>query len=150
MYALIVDGQVKQYPYGADVLRRDNPQISFPINPADSLLAEWGVLPVAATNIPGITYRQNLAEGKPTLRNGVWTQVWVVTDASDVEVNQRTQAQAEAVRTERDRLLAESDWTQLKDVSEDVAQVWATYRQALRDLSQQAGFPWAVQWPTKP
>jgi len=57
--------------------------------------------------------------------------------------------QAKAVRADRGRRLAETDWTQLADAPVDKA-VWATYRQALRDMPTQAGFPWNVQWPTQP
>lgn len=57
--------------------------------------------------------------------------------------------QAKAVRTSRNQLLNESDWTQVADAPVDKA-VWATYRQALRDISTQTGFPWNVEWPVKP
>jgi hypothetical protein len=56
---------------------------------------------------------------------------------------------AEDVRIERNRLLVESDWTQAADAPVDQA-AWATYRQALRDIPQQAGFPASVDWPVKP
>lgn len=57
--------------------------------------------------------------------------------------------QERAARTKRDRLLIASDWTQVADAPVDQA-AWATYRQALRDIPQQAGFPDDVTWPTKP
>jgi hypothetical protein len=57
---------------------------------------------------------------------------------------------AEAIRAERDALLAATDWTQLPDVPEDIREAYAAYRQALRDVPQQAGFPDAVLWPPKP
>jgi len=53
------------------------------------------------------------------------------------------------VRTKRDKLLAESDWTQVADAPVDKA-AWATYRQSLRDIPQQAGFPTNVVWPVEP
>lgn len=53
------------------------------------------------------------------------------------------------VRAERNRLLTECDWTQLADVPE-LAIKWMTYRQALRDIPQQEGFPENVIWPEKP
>lgn len=56
---------------------------------------------------------------------------------------------AEQVRAERDALLAACDWTQVADAPVDQA-AWAVYRQALRDVTAQAGFPDAVVWPTKP
>jgi hypothetical protein len=56
---------------------------------------------------------------------------------------------AEEIRAERDRLLKASDWTQVADAPVDQA-AWAAYRQALRDVPQQEGFPENVVWPIKP
>lgn len=53
------------------------------------------------------------------------------------------------VRAERNSFLAASDWTQVADAPVDQA-AWATYRQALRDIPNQPGFPRDVAWPTKP
>jgi hypothetical protein len=53
------------------------------------------------------------------------------------------------VRTERNKLLSESDWTQLSDAPVDKA-AWATYRQALRDVPNQTGFPSEITWPDAP
>lgn len=68
----------------------------------------------------------------------------------------RSRAQAEKaaelprqVRDERNRLLAASDWTQIGDAPVDRA-AWAAYRQALRDLPAQPGFPAEIDWPIKP
>ena len=57
--------------------------------------------------------------------------------------------QAKSVRATRDAKLAESDWTQVADAPVDKA-VWATYRQALRDITAQSGFPWTITWPDAP
>lgn len=56
---------------------------------------------------------------------------------------------AEAQKAQRNSLLAASDWTQVTDAPVDKT-AWATYRQELRDISAQAGFPWNVEWPTQP
>jgi hypothetical protein len=56
--------------------------------------------------------------------------------------------QAEAIVFKRNKLLATSDWTQLSDVT--TSEEWITYRQALRDITDQAGFPNKVIWPTAP
>lgn len=56
---------------------------------------------------------------------------------------------AAQVRAERDRLLTGSDWTQVADAPVDKA-AWAAYRQALRDIPQQDGFPGSVTWPSAP
>jgi hypothetical protein len=53
------------------------------------------------------------------------------------------------VRHKRNMMLAQCDWTQLND-SPVNKEDWATYRQALRDIPQQEGFPWEVQWPNQP
>ena len=54
--------------------------------------------------------------------------------------------------THRNRLLAASDWSQAADIphAPEVAALWRSYRQALRDIPAQAGFPAAVEWPTPP
>ena len=57
--------------------------------------------------------------------------------------------QAASVRNSRSGKLKDSDWTQVADAPVDKA-AWATYRQALRDISAQAGFPQTVVWPTQP
>ena len=66
-------------------------------------------------------------------------QAWA--DAADTRI-------AVAVREERDDKLAETDWMANSDVT--MSDDWATYRQALRDVPTQAGFPNTITWPTKP
>lgn len=55
----------------------------------------------------------------------------------------------EQIRKQRTGLLLGSDWTQIPDATVDKA-AWATYRQALRDITEQSGFPTNVTWPTRP
>jgi hypothetical protein len=57
--------------------------------------------------------------------------------------------QASSVRAERNTLLAACDWTQVADAPVDKA-AWASYRQALRDVPSQPGFPYNVIWPEVP
>jgi len=59
------------------------------------------------------------------------------------------EAKAEAARTRRDNELIRTDWTQISDSSANSA-AWATYRQALRDVPSQAGFPHTITWPSEP
>lgn len=71
-------------------------------------------------------------------------------DAREAEAEaQKPIIKAAEVRSDRNRRLAESDWTQVADAPVDQA-AWAVYRQALRDVTAQAGFPWDVEWPAKP
>jgi len=57
--------------------------------------------------------------------------------------------QAKSVRQTRGEKLKDSDWTQVADAPVDQA-AWATYRQALRDVTGQEGFPWTITWPEAP
>ena len=59
---------------------------------------------------------------------------------------QKDAEQAKAVRDDRNKRLADCDWTQVADAPVDKA-AWAAHRQALRDVTAQEGFPWNVQWP---
>jgi hypothetical protein len=65
-----------------------------------------------------------------------------------------TAAIAADARRKRYLLLRETDWTQLPDASAthtaEEIQAWLDYRQALRDVPTQAGFPLTIDWPTKP
>jgi len=54
------------------------------------------------------------------------------------------------VRGQRDVLLQASDWSQLPDVPQSIRDKWTPYRQALRDIPSQSGFPFNVTWPTSP
>lgn len=58
----------------------------------------------------------------------------------------------ELIRLKRDELLKSTDWIVIKhvDLGQPVPQEWSDYRQALRDITEQANFPDNVQWPTKP
>ena len=64
----------------------------------------------------------------------------------------KDQEQAKSVRAARDAKLAETDWVVIKatETGTPVPADVATQRQALRDITEQAGFPWAVEWPTQP
>ncbi len=60
------------------------------------------------------------------------------------------ESRKQAARFERNRLLSLCDWTQFADMPQATKDKWAPYRQALRDIPQQPGFPDSIQWPTKP
>ena len=100
---------------------------------------------------PYVLMTSVLVEGTPVFstEGQRWTQTFAVRDMSAEEVASRNDAQAVQVRAERNSKLAASDWTQLADSTADKA-AWATYRQALRDITTQAGFPWTIDWPAQP
>jgi len=79
----------------------------------------------------------------------------VVVDESLVEAEvERLIAEqpAKEARAKRDRLLTESDWVTIRatDTGDPVPTEWQTYRQALRDITEQTGFPENIEWPEKP
>jgi len=76
------------------------------------------------------------------------------TDEEIIAEAERIQAElpANIAREERNRLLAKSDWMVVRayDTGEALAPEWQEYRQALRDITQQSGFPDSIQWPQEP
>lgn len=68
------------------------------------------------------------------------------------EDNRTAEQKAADIREDRNGRLASCDWTQVSDVSlsDDQKAEWASYRQALRDVTSQDGFPDEVVWPTMP
>lgn len=80
---------------------------------------------------------------------GIWRQTWAVVDMNDEEKAAEDERKAGEVRNERNTKLSATDWTQVADAPVD-KQAWAIYRQALRDITAQAGFPWNVTWPAQP
>jgi hypothetical protein len=81
--------------------------------------------------------------------DGNWYTKYSVVNMSDEAKTAKDAEQSKSVRTTRDEKLKESDWTQVEDAPVDKT-VWATYRQALRDITAQSGFPWTITWPTQP
>jgi hypothetical protein len=79
------------------------------------------------------------------IRTGVVTKVAL----TEEEFNDLFNSISSSAREKRNTLLSECDWTRLDDANTDKA-AWATYRQALRDVPQQPGFPDNIVWPTKP
>ena len=81
--------------------------------------------------------------------DGSWTATPRTADDLAAYQASKDAEQAKSVRTSRNDKLKECDWTQITDSTADKA-VWATYRQALRDITAQAGFPWTITWPDAP
>ncbi len=105
MYIKIKDNKIEKYPYSINQLKQDNKDTSFPAEMSDERLAEWNVYPVSVTPYPQVNYKQNVKEGTPELIDGVWKQVWNVTDKSVDEVNNIHESnRKEAYKEESDPL----------------------------------------------
>ena len=70
-------------------------------------------------------------------------------EIAEQEAARRYEAADRQARLERGRRLMKSDWTQAPDAPVD-ATAWATYRQALRDITDQAKYPFEITWPEVP
>lgn len=104
---------------------------------------------------PELTRYQKAVEVAPVRApNGVWRQSWSVVDMDDAEKRAVDATQAARVRNQRSVKLLETDWEVVKCYEEGVAVIESTkrYRQALRDITQHANFPYLNDgdWPQKP
>jgi hypothetical protein len=99
------------------------------------------------SNQPDLDTFEKAVEVAPVKNEyGVWRQTWVVEPMNEEEVVARTEQEWANVRNQRNFYLIRSDWTQLPDAPVDTA-TWATYRQALRDITTQSD-PFNIVWPT--
>lgn len=146
MFARIESGAVAAYPVDP---RTAHPNTSFPWDWPGGEVEGVSYAFVVPTDVPQVQHTQNHIEGTPEQIGDFWFQTWVITDATPEQIAARTEEQANMVRADRNIRLAASDWTQLPDAPVD-ATAWAAYRQALRDVTAQDGFPWDVTWPAPP
>ena len=148
---LAADGSVDRYPYTLTDLRRANPGTSFPKKISDEVAAGFNCFPVEPTEPPADDYTINLSR-TAVKQDGSWVEEWISTPATPEQIAERTEAKANEVRLQRNQLLTDCDWTQLPDapLDADAKLAWQLYREALREVPEQAGFPWDVQWPTEP
>lgn len=145
MYLKLVNGQ--PHNYSLEQLKAENPQTSFPEAPSDTLLAEFSVYsftvddPPAYDSLTQIVVAGDFVQGA----SGAWSLPWVVQ-------NLPLEKASNNVRRRRDQILSDTDWVVIKatEQGQPVPEDWTTYRQALRDVSSQAGFPYSVVWPVKP
>ena len=93
-------------------------------------------------------YQVAFADGVEQI-DGEWYTKHSVADMDAEAIAAKDAEQAKSVRTTRGEKLKDSDWTQVADATVDKA-AWAAYRQALRDVTDQEGFPWAIDWPVNP
>ncbi len=148
-------------------IRKLHPNTSLPRVWTADICEFLGIDPVLAAPAPAASgeYKVVSRNGVVQDANGNWVFAYVerdmfadyvdedgvtVTKSSQeaVYTARKNEEAATAVRAERDKLLASCDWMGMSDVT--MSAEWATYRQALRDITGQAGFPLDVIYPTKP
>lgn len=150
-------------------VRRMHSNTSLPRVWDANVCSALGIDPVLAAPKPEVTgYTQAIRNGATQDANGNWVQAWSVVDmfadttedgVTTTKAEHETAYQAdldakaaESVRTQRDAKLAESDWMVIKSAETGIALAaeWATYRQALRDITEQDGFANEIDWPSEP
>ena len=152
-------------------IRKLHPNTSLPRVWTADICEFLGIDPVLAAPAPAASGEYKLVGRKGVTQdaNGNWVEAYVERDMfadhiteEGVTVTKAEQEQtytarrneeaATAVRAERDKLLASCDWMAIKafEAGSTLSAEWATYRQALRDVTAQEGFPNEITWPTKP
>ncbi len=126
-----------------------HPTTSFPPQLTEALLDDFAADVVFEGPQPTVTRYQFVARQGVIQIGDKWHTNYVAIDMPPEAQAALDAQQAANVRTERNRRLAESDWTQLPDSPPD-ALAWGVYRKALRDLPSQPGFPWDIIWPEAP
>jgi len=142
MYAKIADDKVTKFPYTPEDLRNENPNTSFPINLTDEIYISYNGHPVTVSALPEYDpLTQQIVTGSPVKSGDAWGVSHTVENLEQVvaEIN---------IRSHRESLLSDTDWMASSDVT--MSSAMTSYRQALRDIPAQEGFPFSITWPTKP
>lgn len=141
--AIIQDNQIIQH--GEHIVLF--PNVSFPINHIDS---EW----LTENNAVLVNSYKTTSDDEKLLFVEPYLDGSEVYDVQVVQKNQtdldtEIAQTADIARYGRNSLLKDSDWTQTPDAPVDKS-AWLVYRQALRDITLQEGFPFNIFWPEKP
>jgi hypothetical protein len=151
-----------------DEFRRLHEGLGLPKLLTEEVINEWGgdIVLEGPQASGGTVYQYSMRSGVTEI-DGKWYTNYILgpiftdREASEIEPAQtaaeqetaykamKDAEQAKAVRASRTQKLNDCDWTQIADSTADKT-VWATYRQALRDITGQAGFPWTMTWPETP
>lgn len=115
-------------------------------------LSSIGVYPVKPTDAPGVDVTMKVVAVTPMLIAGEWVETYEIVAKTQEELANDMIVWSQSMRDQRDALLRMSDWTQLADapLTAETKQSWVEYRQLLRDIPSQSGFPFNVTWPTTP
>jgi hypothetical protein len=145
------NGIAEGYPILQSNFLRLFPTTSFtlPLQPEDVEPFGYGIY--EATDKPEPDRYKNVVEA-PAVKDpetGVWHQAWTQEDMTTEERAEADAHQANLMRNLREFKLIACDWTQVADSPVD-GSLWLAYRQALRDVPSQPGFPWDITWPEEP
>ncbi len=132
-----------------DEFRKLFPNTSMPQQLSEELINEFGGdVVLEGPQAQPTRYQVGFRDGVEQI-DGKWYTKYSVADMEQEAIAAKDAEQAKSVRDQRNTKLKDSDWTQVADAPVDKA-AWATYRQALRDITAQEGFPWTIDWPVNP
>jgi hypothetical protein len=145
--------QIRIRESGAVVYEREFramfPNTGFPVQLTEEIINDFGGdIVFEGPQAQPTRYQVGFRDGVEQI-DGKWYTKYSVADMDAEAIASLDAEQAKSVRNSRTQMLKDCDWTQLADSTAD-KQAWAAYRQALRDITTQAGFPWTVQWPEQP
>lgn len=148
MYIKLINGQPENYTIGQ--LRRDNPNTSFPKTISNEILAGFDVYPYTTQTVPAFDEKTQKLDDGEFVQDGEdnWQKVWAILEKTQEEVDEWVSAKSLNIRAERNRLISETDYLALSDTT--LTPEMAVYRQSLRDITSQLGFPENIVWPVKP
>lgn len=148
MHAKIENGKVIEV---IDNIRQYCKEISLPVDITQDELLPDGFVYINPSLAPEYNSNtQKLIQDLPVFNNGKWVAGYKIADLSNSEKDAFYQNAAVSVRAQRDLLISQTDWTQGKDIDDSISLLWVDYRQALRDVTAQEGFPFNVTWPELP
>jgi hypothetical protein len=159
MYAKIENGVAVEYPLYEGDLERRFPDLKFPL---DSHVEENGGITcpdgyakVSQSNIVRNDIKINYIITMPVKESdGVWREQFNLVQKTEEELTQIKPMVTNLQRTLRNTKLTESDVSVLSDrwaqYTDQQKLEWANYRQELRDVTLQPGFPFDITWPIKP
>lgn len=142
MYVKVNADGTTVFPYTVSDFRSENPKTSFPSEIPEEILNSFGVYVVEDSDIPDHDMLTHTLSWELVKKHtNRWSKQWIVSplpekDARHIAVSRRN------------RMLEETDWCALSDVT--MSDEMRSYRQALRDITEQEGFPYSVSWPEKP
>ena len=149
--AVMYEGEFRQLHFG----------LGLPKVLTEAIINEWGadIVFEGPQATGGTVYQYSQRSGVEQLE-GKWYTKYILgpifvdgeKTAAEQEVEYKARKDAEQaanVRRQRTEMLKDCDWTQIADSTADKT-AWATYRQTLRDITGQAGFPWTITWPDAP
>ena len=156
--AVMYEGEFRQLHFG----------LGLPKVLTEAIINEWGadIVFEGPQASGGTVYQYSMRQGVEQIEGKWYTKYVLGPIFTDTPATEETPAktaaeneaayqamkdaeQAANVRTQRTQKLKDSDWTQIADSTADKT-AWATYRQALRDITSASGFPWTMTWPETP